>query len=88
MAFLALFVGLSDMFGGYDRYIYGECFDRLVDTMRNGGNIINTTIFRMYGKEFGYVLLNMAIGLFTANRYIQHKITLLKMFPFNHIIRQ
>ncbi len=70
MTFLALFVGLSDMFGGYDRYIYGECFDRLVDTMRNGGNIINTGIFKMYGKEFGYVLLNMAVGLFTANRYI------------------
>lgn len=70
MTFLALFVGLSDMFGGYDRYIYAECFDRLVDTMKNGGNITNTGIFKLYGKEFGYVLLNMAIGLFTANRYI------------------
>lgn len=70
MTFLALFVGLSDMLGGYDRYIYAECFDRLVDTMRNGENIINTAIFKLFGKEFGYVLLNMAVGLFTANRYI------------------
>ena len=24
---LALFVGLGDMLGGYDRYIYGDLFD-------------------------------------------------------------
>ena len=70
MVFLAIFVGISDMLGGYDRYIYGECFDRLVDTMRAGGNILTTSIVFFYGKEFGYVLLNMAVGLFTANRYI------------------
>ena len=30
-AFLALFVGFSDMLGGYDRYIYGELFDDTAD---------------------------------------------------------
>lgn len=70
MTFLAIFVGISDMLGGYDRYIYGECFDRLVDTMRADGNILSTTIVQLYGKEFGYVLLNMVVGLFSANRYI------------------
>ena len=70
MAFLGIFVGISDMLGGYDRYIYGECFDRLADTMNTGGNIFRTAIFLLYGKEFGYVLLNMAVTLFSSNRYI------------------
>ena len=70
MTFLAIFVGISDMLGGYDRYIYGECFDNLVDTMQSGNSILNTAIFRLYGNEFGYVLLNMAISIFTSNRYI------------------
>jgi len=70
MTFLAIFVGISDMLGGYDRYIYGECFDNLVDTMQSGNSILNTAIFRLYGNEFGYVAVNMAVGLFTANRYI------------------
>lgn len=70
MIFLALFVGLSDMFGGYDRYIYGECFDRAVDAMRDGRDVHTTVLFRLYAKEFGYCLLNMGVGLFTANRYI------------------
>ena len=28
---LGLFVGLSDMLGGYDRYIYAEYFDQAAD---------------------------------------------------------
>jgi hypothetical protein len=71
MTFLAIFVGISDMFGGFDRYIYGACFDELTDAMRDGKNIFTTTaLFRMYGKEFGYCFLNIGVGLFTANRYI------------------
>lgn len=34
--FLALFVGVSDMLGGYDRYIYCELFDGLADDIREG----------------------------------------------------
>ena len=30
-AFLAFFVGLADMLGGYDRYIYAELFDGTAD---------------------------------------------------------
>ena len=33
---LAILVGCSDMFGGYDRYIYGEVFDRLADDIEKG----------------------------------------------------
>lgn len=40
VAFLALFVGMSDMFGGYDRYIYGEVFDSIADTTTMGGAMV------------------------------------------------
>ena len=30
---LAIFVGLGDMLGGYDRYIYGDLFDNLADQL-------------------------------------------------------
>lgn len=36
----ALFVGMSDMFGGYDRYIYGEVFDSIADTTTMGGAMV------------------------------------------------
>ncbi len=31
MTLLTFFVGISDMLGGYDRYIYGEIFDSVAD---------------------------------------------------------
>lgn len=86
MSFLAIFVGISDMLGGYDRYIYGACFDRLVDVMRNGGDIFSTSIFMLYGKEFGYVLLNMVIGSFTANRYIFILIVTLLIYSCLYVV--
>lgn len=67
-AFLALFVGMSDMFGGYDRYIYGEVFDRLADTITAGYNPFTSASFLMYEK--GFSLLCTLIALFTENRYI------------------
>lgn len=71
MTFLALFVGLSDMLGGYDRYIYGACFDEVADVVRDGRNIFATTaLFHMFPKEFGYCFLNIGISIFTANRYV------------------
>lgn len=35
---LGIFVGLGDMLGGYDRYVYGELFDRMADVTHWGGN--------------------------------------------------
>lgn len=70
MAFLGIFVGISDMLGGYDRYIYGACFDELTDAMHDGRSIYTLALFRMYAKEFGYCLLNFGVGLLTSNRYI------------------
>lgn len=70
MAFLAIFVGISDMLGGYDRYIYGELFDQLANRMRSGKNIFASALFRSFVSEFGYCFLNVGVALFSANRYI------------------
>lgn len=67
---LALFVGISDMLGGYDRYIYGELFDELADIRQDGRNVLTAYIFQQYPTELGYAYLNILISYFTANRYI------------------
>src|SRR5574344_2094499 len=69
LSLLMLFVGCSDMLGGYDRYIYGELFDDVADNLRNG-NLLWSYIFLEYPKELGYDYLNVAIALLTQNRYI------------------
>ena len=35
---LGIFIGLADMLGGFDRYIYGELFDSMADVTSEGGN--------------------------------------------------
>lgn len=70
MAFLGIFVGISDMLGGFDRYIYAELFDEVADRLVNKENIFQSTIFSLYRTEPGYNLYNVLIGLFTRNRYI------------------
>lgn len=67
---LALFVGFSDMLGGYDRYIYGELFDEVADIRREGGDILTSYIFQQYPTELGYVYINVLLSYFTDNRYI------------------
>lgn len=67
---LCIFVGIGDMLGGYDRYIYGELFDTTVDHIKNDRQIIESSVFLQYPKELGYVFLNIFVGKFSANRYI------------------
>lgn len=67
---LAIFVGLGDMLGGYDRYIYGELFDNLADQLKAGTPIISSDINQAYSTEFGYIGFNWAIAHITSNRYI------------------
>lgn len=66
---ITCFVGISDMLGGYDRYIYGDLFDDVANNLRNG-DLFASYIFMEYPKEIGYDYLNVAIALFTQNRYI------------------
>lgn len=82
MTTLAVFVGISDMLGGYDRYIYSELFDNVADTMNIGGNLLTTELFQMYGKEFGYCFWNIIVSLLTNNRYIFIMLTTFLMYLF------
>lgn len=66
--FLALFVGLSDMLGGYDRYIYGEVFDSIADGITNGFGYSQIEALTTY--ELGYSFLSYIIAWVTENRYI------------------
>lgn len=63
---LALFVGLSDMLGGYDRYIYGAVFDDLANQI--GNNSVEIKDFFQF--ETGFSILTYLIALITENRYI------------------
>lgn len=63
---LALFVGLSDMLGGYDRYIYGAVFDNLADHISSG----SVSISHFFQFETGFSILTYLIALITENRYI------------------
>lgn len=68
---LGLFVGLGDMLGGYDRYIYANLFDELSDQiMHNDFDFWKTNLFDMYMSDIGYCWLNVALGFITRNRYI------------------
>lgn len=70
LAGLALFVGMSDMFGGYDRYIYSEVFDGIADITDSGGDYAFRGAFTAFESEIGWTWLNIFISYFTANRYI------------------
>ena len=70
LCFLSFFVGLSDMFGGYDRYIYGEIFDNIADITTIKGDYSKSLYFNFYSSEIGYSLLNVLISFITENRYI------------------
>lgn len=67
---LALFVGMSDMLGGYDRYIYASLFDDIADITRAGGSYKDASIFTLYSSEIGYIGCNIFISFITSNRYV------------------
>ena len=79
MLALALFVGLGDMIGGYDRYIYGEVFDSIADEMRGEGNFYSL-FYLVNGKEYGYFVWQIIVSVFTPNRYIFILVTTLTIY--------
>ena len=66
---IGLFVGLADMLGGYDRYIYCEVFQNMHKNVTKGVFFSDEFLF-FFGKEPVYGLINDFIALFTPNRYI------------------
>ena len=67
---IGVFVGISDMLGGYDRYIYCEVFEVQSRQVRAGASIFNPQFMRFFGHEQVYGLINTLIGYFTENRYV------------------
>ena len=67
---LGIFVGLGDMLGGFDRYIYGELFDAMADVTHRGGNPWLSYAFGYFSGEFGYGTFCALLTYITGNRYI------------------
>lgn len=84
MGFLAVFVGISDMLGGYDRYIYCELFDSMAFDVRHGIHplSVESAIYNQYGSEIVYVLWNDLIAHVTQNRYMFVLLTTMLMYVF------
>lgn len=70
MLAIGIFVGLGDMLGGYDRYIYAELFDRMADQTKLGRSPWLSFSFAFYGSEFGYGTFCALLTYITSNRYI------------------
>ena len=77
--YVSLFVGLGDMIGGYDRYIYGEVFDTIAEEMRGGRNLARL-YYLINGKEYGYFYWQVLVSFVTQNRYIFILITTLALY--------
>lgn len=77
--YMSIFIGLGDMIGGYDRYIYGEMFDSIADEMRGNKNLTRLFYF-IDGKEYGYFAWEILVSLFTRNRYIFILVTILATY--------
>ena len=72
MVGLAMFVGLSDMLGGYDRYIYGAHFDYMADLVQvqNYSAAYNALFTEGKSTEWGFASTYLVLSFFTRNRYI------------------
>lgn len=87
-AYLAFFVGMGDMIGGYDRYIYGDGFDAIADVMRTSRNLRDVT-YLIHKNEYGYFIWEVLVSLFTENRYIFILLTtLLAYILYYHVFRK
>lgn len=67
---IAMFVGLGDMLGGYDRYIYGDVFDSIANVTNAGKSYWINDCFSFFPSEEGWTVLNILMSFFTDNRYI------------------
>lgn len=79
MLFLALFIGLGDMIGGYDRYVYGSAFDAIADEVI-ADRSLKTMLYLINGSEYGYFVWEVILAHITANRYIFILITTIAIY--------
>lgn len=77
---VAVFIGMGDMIGGYDRYIYGEIFDDSADIRLAGGTMNDVINMNGAFSEKGYMFFGYVVSFITANRYIFILIATIVMF--------
>lgn len=77
---LAFFIGMGDMIGGYDRYIYGEIFDNSADIRLAGGSMNDVINMNGAFSEKGYMFFGYVVSYITANRYIYILIATIVMY--------
>lgn len=88
MLAVAFFVGLGDMIGGYDRYIYAESFDAIADATTYNKPYSDVSHL-MNGIEYGYFYWEILVSFITNNRYIFILLTTLLEFALiYHAIRK
>lgn len=68
-AYLAVFIGMGDMIGGYDRYIYGALFDSISDSVSYKQDV-NQLLYFIRGKEYAYFAWEVLVAHVTSNRYV------------------
>lgn len=85
LLYLAVFIGMGDMIGGYDRYIYGQIFDDSADIRLAGRNFLDVINQPGAFHEKGYMTLNYLISFVTANRYVFILICTLIMFAMYYV---
>lgn len=69
---LGFFVGISDMLGGYDRYIYGAHFDSFANSVAlENWQEVNWKLYNeTRSSEMGFSMTYIIVSLFSMNRYI------------------
>lgn len=69
---LALFVGIADMLGGFDRYIYSAHFDSFADSISawNWDEVVFKLNNETRASENGFSMTYILVSLFSENRYI------------------
>lgn len=77
--YVVIFIGLGDMIGGYDRYIYGEMFDLVADELR-GSRDMATMMSTVQGNEYGYFAWEYIVAHVTSNRYVFILLSTLLMY--------
>lgn len=78
--YVSLFVGLGDMIGGYDRYIYGEAFDYIADEMHSTSPNLSKAYYLVGGTEYLFFYWEVLLTFITGNRYIFIFITSLLIY--------
>ena len=66
---IGIFVGISDMLGGYDRYIYADAYEALAWEVRHEG-WFKERYYLYFSHEPVFGILLSALGAITSNRYI------------------